>query len=644
LGRLVTRGIEPSGRNGARRRSCLVDEQFETIRASRHTSEEDFSGGVFGELVSPEEAACCRRPEFPAVAIDPNGDIAVVWQEEIGSSGETGVYTSFRPHDGSFSSPLLISPGTKPDVAIDASGEEIVSWVRDDGASAVVEVATAQSGGTLSVPTPLSGDGGDAADVQISADSVGDAIVSWTRSLGPATELEAAVRTAGGSFPAPDGEGDGAKLGATDANAAAEPPRQRVAIDSAGEALAVWEAPGGAVQEARLTSPRASFGAPTTLGTTSAFPSLAMNETGEGVVDWPVQSAIDVATAPAGGDFGAIERVATEGTPALAEVSIAPSGALALAWLKNATESAGCREISEYGSVRPPGGTFTQSSGIITACGPTGLASRLQLVGDSAGDALAIWQESTTLGENVRGFVYDVGPTLGAVAIPTSARVGESVSFGMTSPISVWRPVTATTWSFGDGATASGLTAAHTYTQSGEYHVTASAADAQLLAPGFPERHIENSVSETIFVSPSPGPATPLGIAAAARVAPAIAHVRESHRAWSERAARRRGKELALGTTFSFTLNEQANVRFAFTRLPAKCSAPAHSRHRRACPRPIPAGSLSIAGHRGADTLHFHGRLPSTRWLAPGSYAVAITAANGAGRSPTTSLRFTIVR
>lgn len=77
--------------------AVVVDEDFETIHAWRHTPEEDFVGGTFGEPVSPEESICCRRPEAPSVAIDPKGDIVIVWQEEIGNSGETGVYTSFRP-------------------------------------------------------------------------------------------------------------------------------------------------------------------------------------------------------------------------------------------------------------------------------------------------------------------------------------------------------------------------------------------------------------------------------------------------------------------------------------------------------------------------------------------------------------------
>lgn len=410
-------------------------------------------------------------------------------------------------------------------------------------------------------------------------------------------------------------------------------------MDSAGEALAVWEAPGDAVQESRLASGQTSFGAAATLGTTSASPWVAMDEGGEAVVDWPISGAIEVATSPAGGDFGTTEQVGAGGTPELAKVSMALDGAVALAWLNN-TPGNGC--ISELGSVRPPGGAFAKADGEVS-CGSGRLGtSSLQIAGDSVGDTLAIWQETTTIGNNMRGLVYDVGPSLSAVAIPTTAQVGQPVSFGMASPVSVWRPVIGVTWKFGDGATASGLSATHTYTQLGEYHVVASAADAQLLAPGLPfERHVENSVTGTILVTPSPvGPSpkttTPLAV-------PAITHVHESHRVWRERIPRKHWKGPPVGTTFTFALNEQASVRFAFTRLPGKCRSHTGRHHGRSCPRPVAAGSLSLAGHSGTNTLHFRGKLASARWLAPGNYSLTITAANGAGRSRATSLAFTIL-
>jgi hypothetical protein len=677
--------------------AVVVDEHFEAIRAWRHTPEEDFVGGTFGEPVSPEESICCRRPEAPAVAIDPNGDIVVVWQEEIGSSGETGIYTSFRPRGGSFNPPTLVAQGTSPDVAIDASGEETVSWLFDDGTSTVAEAATALMGGPFSSPTRLSGDGGDASDIRVSMDPGGDTIVSWTRSIGGLTELEVAVRGAGEGFPAPNGQGDGAKLGEAKATSPSEPPRQHIVMDSAGDALAVWKTPGGAVQEARLTSGQASFGAATTLGSTSTFPWVAMDEAGEAVVDWPVPGAVDIATAPAGEGFGAPEQLATEGTVELAKVSMAPDGAVTLAGLKNTAEGhngPGCKEISEYGSMRPPGGTFAKATGVTAACGPTGVATSLQMAADVAGDTLAIWQESTTIGENVRGFVYDAGPSLSGVAIPTTAQVGQPVTFGMASPVSVWRPSIGVTWEFDDGTTASGALATHSYTQPGEYHVTASAADAQLLAPGFPERHIENSVTETILVTSPPAAQPPKTVSPPA--VPVITHVHESHRTWRERITPKHRNGPLVGTTFTFTLNEQASVRFAFTRLPGKCAPHLDRHHGRTCPRPAAAGSLSLLGHAETNTLHFRGRLspkspyqndctpgaadslrgavssdldlvpPSLRscvlapldsrppqphshfdrgsknWLAPGRYSLTITAVNNAGRSTATSLAFTI--
>ena len=621
--------------------AAVVYRYGRTIRAWRHTPEAGWTGDEpFGDLVFPEESTCCLSVEAPAVAIDPSGDIAVVWQKELGGTGGTGIYASFWPRGGTFSAPTLIADGTSPDVAIDASGGVIVSWLFDDGTSTVVESATARIGGPFSPPTRLSGDGRDATDDHVSVNPEGEAVVSWIRPVGTSSDLEVAVRRTG-QFPAPDGKGDGAELGVAQPTEPSKPPLEHVVLDSAGEGLAVWEAPGGAVLAARLPSGQSSFGPATTLGATGAFPWVAMDEAGEAVADWPIPGGIDVVTAGPGGSFGVPEQVTTEGTPDLAKVSTAPDGAVTLVWLENIPDGRngpGCTEISESGSVRPPGETFARAATIYTACGGTGSATSLQIAGDANGDTLAIWDESTFIGEEVQGLVYDAGPSLSAVTIPTSGRVGQPVTFGMAPPVSLWRALSGVTWQFGDGAKANGLSVTHTYTQPGEYHVTASAADEQLFQSWPPEQHVENSVSGTIVVTSSPTIETGIPLARLL-----IAQPHQSHRTWRERVRRTHRNGPPVGTTFTFVLSQPASVRLTFSRLPGRCTSHHNTRHDHTCPRPATAGSLSLAGHAGRNTVHFQGRLSRSRWLAPGGYSLTITAANGVGRSTATALVFTIV-
>jgi hypothetical protein len=107
---------------------------------------------------------------------------------------------------------------------------------------------------------------------------------------------------------------------------------------------------------------------------------------------------------------------------------------------------------------------------------------------------------------------------------------------------------------------------------------------------------------------------------------------------------------LPIGTAFSFTLNEAARVTLTFTqrvrgrKVGRACVAPSPRKKGRGCTRTVVRGVLAFAGHAGADTVRFQGRLSRRRKLKPGRYAVAIVATSATGaRSAPASLRFTIV-
>ncbi len=67
-----------------------------------------------------------------------------------------------------------------------------------------------------------------------------------------------------------------------------------------------------------------------------------------------------------------------------------------------------------------------------------------------------------------------------------------------------------------------------------------------------------------------------------------------------------------MGTTFSFTLNESANVSLAFTQqvsgreVKGKCVTPTRkNRHKRACKRTVTQGAFFLIGHAGTDKVSF---------------------------------------
>jgi IPT/TIG domain/FG-GAP repeat len=133
---------------------------------------------------------------------------------------------------------------------------------------------------------------------------------------------------------------------------------------------------------------------------------------------------------------------------------------------------------------------------------------------------------------------------------------------------------------------------------------------------------------------------------------PTLTHVSESHKTWrasSKLAQISSARAAPLGTTFSFTLNQAATVKLAFTldrpgrRSGKRCVAETGSnRHQRKCTRTSGAGTLSIAAPSGADKLAFYGRLSRSTRVRPGSYTVAVTAGAGGKTSNAVRLSFTI--
>ncbi len=115
---------------------------------------------------------------------------------------------------------------------------------------------------------------------------------------------------------------------------------------------------------------------------------------------------------------------------------------------------------------------------------------------------------------------------------------------------------------------------------------------------------------------------------------PSVQNARQSAKRWREssKLARISRAKTPTGTTFSFSLNEQATVSFSFTQL------------LRVSPR-VARGTLSFTGHSGTNHVVFAGRISRTNKLKPGRYELIITATNSTGqRSAPVSLGFTITR
>ena len=96
---------------------------------------------------------------------------------------------------------------------------------------------------------------------------------------------------------------------------------------------------------------------------------------------------------------------------------------------------------------------------------------------DAGGDASVVWVREVGAHSIVQTAGYDADPPrLGGVSIPSTARVGDPVSFSA-SGLDVW-PLSPPSFSFGDGGQAAGTTVAHAYAAPGSFSVKVTATDA----------------------------------------------------------------------------------------------------------------------------------------------------------------------
>jgi alpha-tubulin suppressor-like RCC1 family protein len=129
---------------------------------------------------------------------------------------------------------------------------------------------------------------------------------------------------------------------------------------------------------------------------------------------------------------------------------------------------------------------------------------------------------------------------------------------------------------------------------------------------------------------------------------PSVRDARQSAARWHEgnRPPRIGHPRTPTGTTFSFSLNEPATVRFSFIRMAhggLSCAARANGSTTRKVCDDVTAGTLSFAGHSGSNKAVFAGRIAHTTELKPGRYELTITATNSADQSsPPVALDFTI--
>jgi hypothetical protein len=282
-----------------------------------------------------------------AVAIDAAGEAIAVWK--LATDHETVIQSSSRPPGGSWSTPAVISPrggkgvhASRPRIAMSAAGEAVVLWTlvklhRRRILSDVIQSSSRPSGGSWSRPMMISGNAEETGSPEIAVDEAGEAVAVWETQLyggGLASIVESASRPPGGTWSAP--------VSLTPKEPAFAKPK--VAIDGAGEAVAIW-VHGNEGRHMIETASRASghgWSSPIVLSKgvdRNAHPEIAVGDTGEALAVWEGGASLDLpsvwsASRSPGGGWSSATRIspAAERINIYPQLAMDPAGAAVVVW------------------------------------------------------------------------------------------------------------------------------------------------------------------------------------------------------------------------------------------------------------------------------------------------------------------------
>jgi hypothetical protein len=485
-------------------------------------------GGLTPRTIEASSSEAFAEGDSAHTAIDEAGDILEVWEERHGKASpyEYSVEYAIVAPDGSLSGPQAV-PGTlnsgqKGSISVQAlpSGQALISWdeVGDNSIDYVRVSGTALSE-TRAISTELPPNQWIFKEI-----SSGVLTVAWSEA---SEQEEAGERVGTGLLRSARIHADG--------------------VETSPQLLeqVTKRCPNTANQCARFMF---DLQLNDDLGnTTLTWVSAVVEVAGEDHVSYTVKSSDAAGEAPFAASYSLVTRedqstkqasvVLSDGTLVVCwseEVSD-PKGAVQCSWRPPGSGSfsapqtvvaatgeatveltqlvpAGPSAYVLYGGIRQP--PMTQKLG---ASGPEGAA--FSLSGDShetedpvgaedgAGDGIAAWwpRDGVKTIDIVGSATYDAGPRLSAFSVPATLALNAPGAFSLAAS-DPFSPITAITWGFGDGATASGASVTHAYATPGSQTATVTATNAGGLSSSLAAVTAVTAVAGASFVGPGPLP------------------------------------------------------------------------------------------------------------------------------------------
>jgi hypothetical protein len=253
-----------------------------------------------------------RRPD---VAVDAAGNAMAVWWR-----GAPDVISAARydAASGVWNQPVDLALNVRPElfpvVAGDDLGNVVAAWTTNRGANNLVQVARySAAAGTWSAAQTIAqaGASGIVSNVAIAGNASGDAVLVWSRELLAGWTVQSARYTAAtGTWSSP------VDVSATNGGGIA-----RVAVNAAGNAMAVWTAAGPSSKFARYTAASGTWTSATDFGSMSFGDGrFKLDGSGNAMMVW-----IEQVSNPNGSVVKAIRYAASSATWG-APVIVSPDG------------------------------------------------------------------------------------------------------------------------------------------------------------------------------------------------------------------------------------------------------------------------------------------------------------------------------
>lgn len=219
------------------------DGDYDSIYAKRYrTSDNSWAPTQQLESIDVGDA------ENPQIAFDSEGNAMAVWSQDDEEHGSTtSIYANrYRASENSWVTAQSIEDGDEsaydPQIAFDSNGNAMAVWTQKDGNDNYISIqanyrpADDQTWTAGAAQLIEDRDDGSADNPQVAFDSDGDAIAVWEQDDGEYNNIYANRYTAGSGWHATAN-----RIENNDSEGAGDAGAPQIAIDSDGNAIAVWE-------------------------------------------------------------------------------------------------------------------------------------------------------------------------------------------------------------------------------------------------------------------------------------------------------------------------------------------------------------------------------------------------------------------